>query len=123
MRNGIRLTLLLLALVLADGVLLFALTRATEFGALAARFVSLGLGAAMAVVLNRLLSPRMALANQPGLRPLLAVVVLLDYGIFAALAIRAPEIQPLAHFGASWLASLAFLFVGLRRIRRWRDET
>jgi hypothetical protein len=122
MRNGFRLTFLLLALVLADGAIFFALTRATELCVLAARLVSLGLGAAVATLLNKRLPERLALTNQPGLRPLLAVVVLLEYGIFAALTIRAEQVQPLAHFGASWLGALAFLFVGLRRIRRWRDE-
>ena len=122
MRTGIRLTLLLLVLILADGALLLALTRVVDMGALAARLLSLGLGIAGTIFLNRLLPAPVSLAQRPGLRPLLAVVVLLSYGIFAVLTIRAQQVQPLAHFGASWLGAVAFLIAGLWRIRRWRDE-
>jgi hypothetical protein len=49
------------------------------------------------------------------------VSILLSFGLFALLAFRAPQVQPLLHLLISWFAALLFELLGLMRLRRLRD--
>ncbi len=88
---------------------------------IAARAVSLAAGAAVFLLLLRTSGQRRQ-KTAPGLRPLLAVALLLNYGLFVLLANRAPQLQPLIPLLFSWLAALAFTTFGLWRIRRFRNR-
>ncbi|CAN7593309.1 hypothetical protein [Neorhizobium sp. LjRoot104] len=121
MTRRARLALLLALLILVDALLLQALTMETEAGVLLDRLLSLGAGLLTALILHRLLPAAANRRHQPGFWPLVAIGLVLNYGIFAALASRAPHVQPLVHLSFSWACTLMFGGFGLYRIRRWRD--
>ena len=69
--------------------------------------------------MGRGIAPR-AIFQVPGLWPLLAVTVLINFGLFAILNTRAPEIRPILHLLLAWTGSMLFLAFGLSRIKRLR---
>ena len=121
MRNRPRFIILLAALIIIDAVLLQFLTVQLNLGSLIDRLVSLAGGVMGVALLARFaLSP--ALQKYPaGFWPLVAVGLLLSYGIFAALAARAPHVQPLVHLAVAWIGAIAFGAFGFWRIGRWKD--
>lgn len=121
MTRRIRLATLLALLVFIDALLLQILTTETEAGTLMDRLLSLGAGLVAALILHQIIPAARDRARQPGFWPLVAVGLALNYGVFAALASRAPHVQPLVHLGFSWVCTLVFGAFGLYRIRRWRD--
>ncbi|MBP2559684.1 hypothetical protein J2T08_000367 [Neorhizobium galegae] len=116
-----RFAILLALLVFVDALLLQIQTTQTEAGTLLDRLISLGVGLVSASILHRLLPAAANQRHQPGLWPLVTIGLVLNYGIFAALASRAPHVQPLVHLSFSWACTLLFGGFGLYRIRRWRD--
>ncbi len=121
MTRRIRFAVLLTLLILVDVLLLQILTTETEAGTLIDRLLSLGAGFVATLILNGIFPTARDQARQPGFWPLVAIGLVLNYGIFAALASRAPHVQPLVHLGFSWVCTLIFGGFGLYRIRRWQD--
>ncbi|CDZ58024.1 hypothetical protein [Neorhizobium galegae] len=121
MTNRVRFAILLALLIIVDALLLQLLTTATGAGTLIDRLISLGAGLVAALILHGIVPTARDQARQPGFWPLVAVGVVLNYGVFAALASRAPHVQPLVHLGFSWAGTLIFGGFGLYRIRRWRN--
>lgn len=121
MNRRARFALLLVLLVLVDAISLRMLTTMTEAGTLVDRLLSLGAGLIAASILHRVIPAAGNQARQPGFWPLAVIGLVLNYGIFAALASRAPQVQPLVHLGFSWICTLFFGGFGLYRIRRWRS--
>lgn len=121
MTSRARFAILLALLVFIDALFLQLLTTATEAGTLIDRLISLGAGLVAALILHRLVPAARDQARQPGFWPLVAIGLALNYGVFAALASRAPHVQPLVHLGFSWACTLLFGGFGLYRIRRWRN--
>ncbi|EUC00568.1 hypothetical protein PMI07_003854 [Rhizobium sp. CF080] len=121
MTRRARFALLLVPPIFVDALLLQLLTTATEAGTLVDRLISLGVGLVAALILHGIVPTARDQARQPGFWPLVAVGLVLNYGVFAALASRAPHVQPLVHLGFSWACTLIFGGFGLYRIRRWRN--
>lgn len=122
MGNQPRFMILLATLMLVDAVTLEVLTTAIEASTLVDRLASLVAGFAAAWLVARALPSPAGRRYPPGFWPLVIVGVLLSYGIFAALAARAPHVQPLAHLAVSWLGALLFCGFGFWRIRRFRRD-
>ncbi|CDZ68689.1 Hypothetical protein NGAL_HAMBI2610_02820 [Neorhizobium galegae bv. orientalis] len=121
MTRRARFAILLVLLIFVDALLLQVLTTETEAGTLIDRLLSLGAGLVAALILNRIAPMARDQGRQPGFWPLVAVGLVLNYGVFAALASRAPHVQPLVHLGFCWAGTLIFGGFGLYRIRRWRN--
>lgn len=121
MTSRARFAILLALLITVDALLLQVLATETEAGTLVDRLMSLSGGLVAALALHRILPAASDHVRQPGFWPLVTIGLVLNYGIFAALASRAPQVQPLVHFGFAWACALVFGGFGLYRIRRWRD--
>ncbi len=107
-------------LVVADAALFLVLSSATHANTSVCRLFSLGGSLTLLSVLGRSMADPGGRGYPPGLRPLAIVALILGYGIFVALTVRAPHVQPLAHLMVSWLGALPFGVFGWWRIRRWR---
>jgi hypothetical protein len=121
MTSRARFAILLALLIIVDALLLQGLTTETEAGTFIDRLLSLSAGLVAALALHRILPAASDHRRQPGFWPLVAIGLVLNYGIFAALASRAPHVQPLVHLSFCWAGTLLFGGFGLYRIRRWRD--
>ncbi|MBU0739736.1 MAG: hypothetical protein KJ981_06320 [Alphaproteobacteria bacterium] len=112
-----------LGVTLAADLLLFPMIFAVLDAPLMSRAVSLVVAYAVSQILRlgigRGISPR-ALLQVPGLWPLLAVTVLINFGLFVILNARAPDIRPILHLLLAWAGSLLFLSFGSSRIKRLR---
>jgi len=117
-----RLLLISTASIITDAVLLQVLTGNSAWSAPAARLLSLCAALAIAGLLSKCLPAPVQAGRRPGLLPLIVVSVVLNYGVFAILSMRTPEIQPLVHLAAAWLGTLLFCLFGVWRIRRWRND-
>jgi zinc transporter ZupT len=121
MTSRARFAILLALLIFIDAVLLQVLTTDTEAVILIDRLLSLSAGLVAALALHRVLPAASDHVRQPGFWALVTIGLVLNYGIFVALASRAPQVQPLVHFGFAWACALIFGGFGLYRIRRWRN--
>lgn len=115
--------LVTLGVTLAADLLLFPIVYALLEAPVSSRAVSILLAYALSQMLRlgtgQGTSPR-AIMQVPGLWPLLAVTVLINFGLFGSLNARAPEIRPVLHLLLAWAGSLLFLTFGLSRIKRLR---
>ena len=85
-----------------------------------ARLASLA-AACLTVFLTARLLHRGTGRIMPGMRPLLAVSLLISLVLFVVLANHLPHVRLIAHFILSWLAGLAFAGLGTLRLRK-RDN-
>lgn len=121
MTSRARFAILLALLIIVDALLLQVPTTETEAVTLVDRLLSLSAGLVAALTLHKVLPAASDHRRQPGFWPLVTIGLVLNYGIFAALASRAPHVQPLVHLGFCWAGTLLFGGFGLYRIRRWRN--
>lgn len=112
-----------LGITVAADLLLFPMIFGVLDVPLMSRAGSLVVAYALSQILRlgigRGISPR-SLFQVPGLWPLLAVTVLINFGLFGFLNARAPEIRPILHLLLAWAGSLLFLSFGYSRIKRLR---
>lgn len=121
MRNRLRFLLLFAVLIIVDAAMLQVLITETGVSSLIDRLISLGCGFAAASLTARFGLTSTAKRYPAGFWPLVIVGLLLSYGIFAALAARAPHVQPLVHLAVAWIGTVAFGAFGIWRIGRWKD--
>ena len=113
-----RIIILSLLFIALDAALLHILITVFGLGPLVARLLSLGGAIAVCTIILRVTRPSDAPPSPPGLRPLVSVSLLLSFSLFALLATRAPQVQPLLHLSLSWVAALLFWLLGYFRLRR-----
>ncbi|MCK8780406.1 hypothetical protein M0654_10465 [Rhizobium sp. NTR19] len=113
-----RIIILSLLLIALDAALLHILTTVFSLAPPVARLLSLGGAIAVCAIIQRVTRPSDAPPSPPELRPLVSVSLLLSFSLFALLATRAPQVQPLLHLSLSWVAALLFWLLGYLRLRR-----
>lgn len=108
----------LLLLGLAADALFFHLLLNAAFGPLPTRTVSLlaslGIMLAMLQPIYLTLGNRLSI-GRPGIFAILLIAAVLNYGLYAALLLSLPDLQPLAAMVLATAASMVFSFFGYSR--------
>lgn len=108
----------LLLLGLAADALFFILLLSAALGPLLTRIVSLlaALGIMLPVLRHIDLTPGNRLSiGRPGILAILLIATVLNYGLYAALLLSLPRLQPLAAMVLATAASMVFSFFGYSR--------